>query len=462
LPYRNDFVAFTKKCFSTLRPGEPIQGTYVDYLAARLTALCNGDPARIVVNLPPRHFKTGICGVCVAAWEMANRPWNTVLLISGSDLLGSQTLASLQTIMSAPWYRNAFGIKVVASNADGLKTAQGGGVRVTSIGGHFTGLGADLIAVDDLVDIKDARNLIRLLQVNSLFDSKVESRLNNPATDRIIVIAHRLSEDDLSGHLLRSDTDWQHIKLPLVAQEPEHLTSNGVEFRRDVGELLRPNCYTEKQLRKLQRQTDPVDYETLYQQNPGGRLFAKLDPSCIGTHTGNVFDKLPLVVSVDPARSPSSSSSFSVIQAWVPFADKHILVGQYRNRPSFEELRAVLNKFCRNYLPSIVLIEDNNNAAGLAHKLGGSKFNTQLVPVDGRNKSERLEPHIPLIRNGGIQVHASVDRDEFIAELVEFPSGKFTDQVDALTQYLDYATTHTVPPRRDRAIFSIARNSFRL
>ena len=73
---------------------------------------------------------------------------------------------------------------------------------------------------------------------------------------------------------------------------------------------------------------------------------------------------------------------------------------------------------------------------------------------------ERLKPHIPLIRNGGIEVHANVDRDEFITELVEFPSGKFADQVDALTQYLDYATTHTIPPRRDRAVVSIARNSF--
>jgi len=462
LAYRKDFIAFIHKCFSALRPGKPLQGRYVDYLGACLAALCNGEPARIIVNLSPRHFKTGICGVCVAAWEMANRPCNTVLLISGSDSLSGQTLSNLQSIISADWYRNAFGIKIVASNAEGVRTAQGGGVKLFSIGGHFTGLGGDLIVVDDPVDIKDAGNLARLLQVNALFDTKVETRLNNPATDRIIVIAHRLSEDDLSGHLLRSDTNWQHIKLPFIAQEPEHFAINGVEFRRDVGELLRPNGYTEKQLRKIQRQTDPLDYETLYQQNPGGRPFAKLDPSCIGTHTGNVFDKLPLVVSVDPARSPSSSSSFSVIQAWVPFANRHILVAQNRDRPSFETLCSDLHKFCMRFQPSIVLIEDNNNAAGLAQRLQRSKFNTLLVPVDQRSKLERFTPHIALIRSGSIQVHTSVYRDEFIEELVEFPSGKYTDQVDALTQYLDYATTHTIPPRRHRAVVSIARNSFGL
>jgi phage terminase large subunit-like protein len=243
----------------------------------------------------------------------------------------------------------------------------------------------------------------------------------------------------------------------LVAPDIEQFSANGVEFRRDKGELLRPGCYTEKQLERLQSQTEPVDFETLYQQNAGGRPFAKLDSSCFGTHASGIYSRLPLVVSVDPARSPLSNSSFSVVQAWVPFANKHILVAQFRGRPSFEELGAELLSFCKKYLPSIILIENNSNAAGLAQKLGRSKFNIKLVPVENRSKLERLQPHIPLIRNGGIEISARVNREEFIAEVVEFPSGKFSDQVDALTQYLDYATTHIVPPRRERAVMNRLR-----
>jgi|SRR6516165_7870358 hypothetical protein len=51
-------------------------------------------------------------------------------------------------------------------------------------------------------------------------------------------------------------------------------------------------------------------------------------------------------------------------------------------------------------------------------------------------------------------------RDDFVAEFVEFPRGKFTDQIDATTQFLDRAgksakLTPTSPP--SSAI--LARNS---
>jgi predicted phage terminase large subunit-like protein len=458
MPYRHDFVAFAEKSFLTLTNGAALQGSYLQYIAACLAALCSGVAAKIIVNLPPRHFKTGICGAIVAAWEMAQRPQNTMLIISGSDRLGEQTLGQIKLIMRERWYQNGFNVRTTASNTEGLKTKQGGGVKLVSITGRFTGLGADLIVVDDPADIKDATNVPRLLEINGLFDSKVQSRLNNPAKARMIVIAHRLSDDDLSGHLLRSDTDWQHLKLSLVAPEAECYRQNGVEFRRAKGELLRPGCYTEKQLRNLQRQTAP-DYETFYQQNPPGRTFVQFDRACIPTHEGGVNHSLPLVISVDPSSSTSSRSSYSVIQAWAPFSGKHILVEQFRERTEFEELGHSLVRICKRLLPSVILIEDNNNADGLAHKLKPSKFNVELVPVGRKSKFQRLEPWVELIRSGHILLASGVDREAFIDELVHFPVGEFDDQVDAMTQYLQYVTTNALPPRRQRGICAISRST---
>jgi predicted phage terminase large subunit-like protein len=460
MPYRHDFIAFAEKSFRTLTHGRAPQGSYLQYIAARLAPLCGGEPAKVIVNLPPRHFKTGICGAIVAAWEMAQRPRNMMLIISGSDRLGEQTLGQIKLIMRERWYQNGFDVRTTASNAEGLKTVQGGGVQLVSITGRFTGLGADLIVVDDPADIKDATNVPRLLEINGLFDMKVQSRLNNPATARMIVIAHRLSDQDLSGHLLRSDTDWQHIKLPLVAPEAECYRESGVVFRREKGELLRPGYCTEKELRSLQRQTVPVDYETLYQQNPPCRTFAQLDRACIPTHEGGVNYSLPLVISVDPSSSTSSRSSYSVIQAWVPFSGKHILVEQFRERTEFEELGRSLIRICKRLLPSVVLIEDNNNADGLAHRLKPSKFNVELVPVARKSKFQRLEPWVELIRSGHILLASSVDREAFIDELIQFPVGEFDDQVDAMTQYLQYVTMHALPPRRQRGIGTIRRSTW--
>ena len=40
----------------------------------------------------------------------------------------------------------------------------------------------------------------------------------------------------------------------------------------------------------------------------------------------------------------------------------------------------------------------------------------------------------------------------FVSELISFPSCPTSDQVDAMTLYLDYDATHDIPPRRERAL----------
>jgi hypothetical protein len=38
---------------------------YLELLAARLAGVLTGDSKRLIVNLPPRHFKTWIGSVCL-------------------------------------------------------------------------------------------------------------------------------------------------------------------------------------------------------------------------------------------------------------------------------------------------------------------------------------------------------------------------------------------------------------
>ena len=101
----------------------------------------------------------------------------------------------------------------------------GGGVRSLSIEGGVTGLGADFIIVDDPVEIKDCGNIKRLERVNELFDNEIKTRLNNPKHGCIVVIAHRISEDDLPGHLLKKrdrkeprKRAWKELRLETVCE----------------------------------------------------------------------------------------------------------------------------------------------------------------------------------------------------------------------------------------------------
>src|SRR6202000_2274891 len=120
-------------------------------------------------------------------------------------------LRQLRQLMSATWYEKVFRARLASSsNKTNLATTSGGIVRASSISGNFTGFGGDLIIVDDAADIAAASDPTRLEELNEIFDQKVMSRRNNPAKARVIVIAHRLAEGDLSGHLLETD-DWDHV-----------------------------------------------------------------------------------------------------------------------------------------------------------------------------------------------------------------------------------------------------------
>src|SRR5206468_1606644 len=82
-------------------------------------------------------------------------------------------------------------------------TTKGGGVRSLSIRGTLTGFGADIIIIDDPVQIADCDDLEQHDWVCTIFSSEIETRLNDPNDGRIAVVAHRLHEHDLPGRLLR-------------------------------------------------------------------------------------------------------------------------------------------------------------------------------------------------------------------------------------------------------------------
>jgi len=60
---------------------------------------------------------------------------------------------------------------------------------MASIDGSITGHRADLLIFDDPVDIDKANDLEHLREINTRFDTKVMSRLNNAKASRVVVIA---------------------------------------------------------------------------------------------------------------------------------------------------------------------------------------------------------------------------------------------------------------------------------
>ena len=454
---RNDFASFVRKAFFHDHDHNKLgKEPYIDYLCHELELVAAGETKRLVINLPPRHLKTFLAAICLPAWVLAKDPSARIIILTYNDGLGQHIAYKIRGILQSAWFKKVFKTRVAVDRArvDDFATTQGGGVFATSVGGALAGRGADLIIFDDPLDLKDAANAKRIAIVNQRFDSLIMSRLNNPKTGRIVIIAHRLNDDDLSAHV-REQGGWRHVVLPLIAARKKTYDLGYTTWRRKRGELLRPGSHTANQLTYLQMNTINPDFELFYQQGRGtglrlaikGEHFAQASPLA---HSPANF---ATILSVDPGQRSGPNNSFCVIQVWTSTGGNHLLVDQWREQCGYEALRTAFWKFVRRFRPSAALIEATANGPALISDASRKTW-IQLVEImpDNRSKAARLLPHVPLIRGGHIHLPPAAPwRADYIKEFVEFPAGLFDDQIDATTQYLDWITinpTPELPPER--------------
>jgi hypothetical protein len=65
---QTEFLAFAMKAFAYLNKGSDLgQDKYLKLLAERLARVAAGKTKRLVVSLPPRHFKTFMGSICLPA-----------------------------------------------------------------------------------------------------------------------------------------------------------------------------------------------------------------------------------------------------------------------------------------------------------------------------------------------------------------------------------------------------------
>jgi hypothetical protein len=220
--HAEEFEVFLRAAAMELSGLEISDDFYVALLCYAASRVVRRRVRRLIVNMPPRHLKTLVMSIVLAAWELALRPRTSILIISHSEALALRIATDIRRILNAPWFKAKYSTVVVKGDdrRGDFRTTAGGGVRAMAIFGGVTGHGADLLIVDDPSEIGDARFPDRFEAVNERFDSALRTRLNNPAEDRIVVVQHRLGCNDLSDHLL-GEGDWDHLCLPFIAEEDQ-------------------------------------------------------------------------------------------------------------------------------------------------------------------------------------------------------------------------------------------------
>jgi phage terminase large subunit-like protein len=466
---QHNFEEFFVQAFHYTHPGTELDfDSYLQYVCHRYQTLRSRE--RIIFNQPPRSLKSWTAKY-YAAWYLGRFPNKHIMIMANTQRLADDIVYEIRSILRARWYKNIFLHTRIAkdrSSVSHFKTTLRGGVLAASVEGSVAGFGADLLILDDPNKIEDASRPNRLNLVNQKFDGEIYSRLNNKKKSIVIVVQHRLNENDLSGHLIAKG--YKVIALPLVAPRDKNYKLDGDEiWHRKKGAVLLKS-YSRNEIEAARKQINP-DYFWFFQQGIGRNEAEKIeieDFKLINTNRDNG----PFVISIDAAQREGPAHSYNVIQLWQQVSGTYHLYHQFRQQCSFATMQSAATGLIKRFRPTAILIETAANGGALFSVLRETLSGFNFIPVAPRgSKEERLSRHRDKFKAGLITLQATepwiVD---YLLEFSDFPA-RGTDQVDGTTQMLDYADANPIwgaPPSREflgriatgRPVVPLAPNSW--
>jgi predicted phage terminase large subunit-like protein len=438
-----DFPSFVRECHKICRGGKVLNSDPYLLLAFEMAEdVAAGRKPRAIVNLPPGTAKSFIFAVCLPAWILAHDPSATIMIVEHSKKLARDTTRNIRRIMLSEKFRHNFRTRIDENwkGAGDFGTTKGGSVFATSVGGTITGYRADLIVADDPLAIKDADNLEQIDSVNETFDDEIATRTRDEKS-RIVVVMHRLNENDLTAHLI-DQGGYKVLAIPLWAERSITYEGRYGIWHRHKGEQIRAGRYTKKELRDLAFRPS---FRFLFQQAKGRGAALRIKPKHFSFFEGGADKSKPFVFSIDTAQKDKDTSSRMAIQVWQREGLNHRLVNMFSRRCDFVGLWEAFNYLVRRYPPAMILVEDTANGSALLAQAQQRLPHNLMGVVPEGSKFDRLRRHYNTIQRGRILLPRSADwAADWIEEIVAFPNGTHDDQVDALSMYLDFMATRPV------------------
>lgn len=431
---REELIPFCKLTYRNYLPN-----WHHRLLADKLTELESGTDGRLMILMPPRHGKSEIASVRFPAWYLGRNPESRVIATSYSARLAENFGRKVRDIVADPKFRMAFGIGLSGRSkaADRWETTSGGGYVAAGVGGSITGMGGDLLIIDDpFKNQEDADSKNYRDKVWDWYQSTLYTRIEKGG--RIVVILTRWHEDDLAGRLLSRDGDeWDVVSFPAVAESDE-------EFR-NTGDALWAEKYDLEALGQIRSAVGSRVWNALYQQRPAPEDGAVFKKSWFRFYDAEpAFDQM--VQSWDMTFSGGDGSDFVVGQVWGIKGAERYLVDQVRGRMDFMSALRALRMMTEKYPQARgKYIEDKANGPAVISAL---KNEIQgLIPVNPQgSKTARAIAVTPMLEAGNVYLKRGARfSEELMDEAALFPGGKNDDMVDAMTQALSQTEKRTTP-----------------
>ena len=453
-------------------------------------AFHKGEKDLIITNMPPEHGKTTSVTINYVTYRICMDPNIRVILVSKTAEMAKKMLYAIKTRLTHPKYDEMIAAYApdggfdkdseawnqtmiyVSDNArdSGEKdpTVQALGIR-----GHIYGARADLIVLDDTIDLTNAHEYEK--QINWL-QSEVISRVSSNGS--MLVVGTRLSSKDLYRELQDDSrypdeqSPWTYLSMPAVLdfkdKEEDWLTlwpkTNQPEagVKVDDQEQDSDGLYPKwdgSRLAKKRRRVSPKAWAMVYQQQQvsddavfspesvkaainGNRLTGPI-PKGMVNQRADGMNGLIIVGGVDPATTGHTAAV--IIGLDVKTQKRYVL--DVFNKPGItpEAMREMIKGFTEKYKVTEWRIERNGFQGFLVHDKELNDFCASRGAV--------IRPHFT-----GTNKH---DTDFGVAsmttlfsgwedkhQLVELPSSQQSEAVKSMIEQL--VTWAPAPPKSQK------------
>ena len=361
----DDLYSFLKYSWRYIDSSEFTDGWPIQAVADHLQAVTDGDIKRLIINIPPRCAKSSLTSVAFPAWTWA-QPWNghtsgpgvQFLHASYAQQLSLRDSVKCRRLIESPWYQQLWGGRFRLTGDQNTKTRfdndKGGSRLSTSVGSALTGEGGSIIVVDDPNAAQEAFSEATIHSTIEWWDSALSTRLNDPKQGAYVVIQQRLSEEDLTGHILSKDVgEWTHLCLPMRYEwqrhsyssigwhDPRGLDEEGdplievnedgeripvsvdaqIELETREGMLLWPERFGDREVGILERQLGPWAAAGQLQQRPEPKGGGIIKSEWWQPWTSPVYPNMDMIIAcVDTAYTAKTENDPSAMTVWGVFS----------------------------------------------------------------------------------------------------------------------------------------------
>lgn len=402
------------------------------------------------VHLAPRgHGKTTVFGVLGILSIIKMKPESRILVISRTERIASGILQQVTRCARSLIEDGCFPRFVGKPSACRIRfegnDSKEPSVMATGINSSITGMHFDWIICDDAVDDINTGSGIQRDKTWEWFAGSLLN-LALPNT-RMLVIGTRKHPDDLYGRLL-SNPSWMGKVESAVIRYPENfqqafdsgqsidkffLFKNGklagIE-KTDQGESLWPEEWS-------------IDRLLVDRLVMGQTIFDREKQNDVTFFTGRIFrrewvgtwveippiDSMSVYIGCDLAISRSDKADSFALAVVGKYDEKWLLLDLVVDKIGFARQVQIIRNKTAQWNPLLVGIED------VAYQRALIEFLEQSggIPVVGIRpvapKESRIKALQPYFESGKVQV--AKHHENFIRQLVEFPTGKHDDAIDA-------------------------------